>query len=260
MSSQTTTKINQLLKEFPTGTVATQPWLDSRGVYRQLTRRYISSGWLARIGRGAFIRDGDAVDWLGGVYALQSQLGLTVHVAAVSALELQGRAHFIPLGQGRQVTLVSDRKEILPKWFTAYPWKVKIRHRCLKLFGKPTQQATSKLSVGAFTVQVSSPEQAILEEMHIASGNSAIEHTLMLMEGLSTLRPDLVQSLLENCLSIKAKRLFLWAADRSQHSWFAQLDHTKIELGTGKRQLFKGGHLHPKYMITVPPKEELPNV
>jgi hypothetical protein len=194
------------------------------------------------------------------MYALQSQLGLTVHIAAVSALELQGRAHFIPLGEGRRVTLVSDRKEVLPKWFMAYPWKVNLQHRCLTLFGEASHQATSNLSVGAFSVQVSSPEQAILEEMRMASGNSAIEHALLLMEGLSTLRPDLVQSLLENCLSIKAKRLFLWAAERSQHTWFERIDHTKIGLGTGKRQLFKGGQLHPKYMITVPPEEVLPDV
>jgi hypothetical protein len=253
-------KLNQLLKSMPGGAVVTSPRLNELGVSPQLVRKYVQSGWLSRVGSGAFVRSGDDLDWLGGIYALQSQLGMTVHVAAVSALELQGRAHFIPLGEGRRVTLVSDRKEVLPKWFAAYSWKVSFRHRCLTLFSKPTHQATSKLSVGAFSVQVSSPEQAILEEMHMASGNRAIEHTLMLMEGLSLLRPDLVQSLLENCSSIKAKRLFLWAAERSQHTWFQRLDHTKIELGKGKRQLFKGGRLHPKYMITVPPEEELPDV
>jgi len=80
------------------------------------------------------------------------------------------------------------------------------------------------------------------------------------MEGLATLRPKLVQTLLEHCASIKAKRLFLWAAETVGHSWFAQLDLSKIELGAGNRQLYKGGKMNSKYLITVPPQEELPNV
>ena len=99
-----------------------------------------------------------------------------------------------------------------------------------------------------------------MEEMHLANSNSAIEHTLLLMEGLSTLRPSIVQLLLENCTSIKAKRLFLWSAERVQHTWIHQLDVGRVDLGKGKRQLFKGGPLHSKYMITVPPEEELPYV
>jgi hypothetical protein len=54
-----------------------------------------------------------------GVYALQSQLGLTVHVGGRAALELQGRAHFVPLGR-KQILLVSDTQERLPNWFSQY--------------------------------------------------------------------------------------------------------------------------------------------
>jgi len=249
-----------MLRAIPSGTVVTTTRLIELGVSPQLTRKYVQNGWLDRVGYGAFTRSGDTSDWLGGMYALQSQLGLTVHVGAVSALELQGRAHFVPLGVGRQVTLISDGRENLPKWFTAHEWSVSVHHRCLKLFSDSTEEALVSWDCGAFSVMISSPERAILEEIHLSSGNSAIAHTLMLMEGLSTLRPKLAQSLLENCLSIKAKRFLLWAAERSQHSWLGQLEQSRIDLGTGKRQLFKGGQLDPKYQITVPPKEELPDV
>ncbi|MBU1910113.1 MAG: AbiEi antitoxin N-terminal domain-containing protein, partial [Verrucomicrobia bacterium] len=63
-------KLNKVLKGLPQGTVATQAWLEKLGVYRQLARRYLSSGWLEHFGRGAFIRAGDSVDWLGAVHAL----------------------------------------------------------------------------------------------------------------------------------------------------------------------------------------------
>lgn len=254
------TKLNRTLKAIPKGAVVTSRKLKELGVSPQLARKYVLSGWLDRLGSGAFSRSGDSPDWLGGVYALQTQLGLTAHVGGVSALELLGRAHFIPLGQGRRVTLISDQREHLPRWFTSYPWEVVVRHHCMALFDELPDASTSTLERGDFQVGVSAPERAILEEMHLASGNSAIEHSLHLMEGLSTLRPDLVQLLLEHCTSIKAKRLFLWSAERSGHSWLERVDPKRVELGKGKRQLYKGGVLHPKYLITVPPEEELPHV
>ena len=260
MSSQEHRKLNQMLQAIPKGAVMTTPRLTELGVSPQLARKYVQNGWLDRLGSGAFSRCGDSPDWLGGVYALQSQLKLTVHVGAVSALELQGRAHFVPLGEGRRVTLVSDRREHLPKWFTVHLWSVVPRHRCIMLFDEFPGGSTSSLNCGDFSVAVSAPERAIMECMHLARSNSDVEHALLLMEGLSTLRPSVVQLLLENCTSVKAKRLFLWSAERVQHSWLEQLRLSRVELGKGKRQLFKGGQLHPKYLITVPPEEELPHV
>ena len=249
-----------MLQAIPRGAVVTTPKLTELGVSPQLARKYVQNGWLDRLGSGAFSRSGDSLDWLGAVHALQSQLRLTVHVGAVSAMELQGRAHFVPLGQGRRITLVSDRREHLPKWFTVHPWPVTLYHRCITLFDKFPDASISSLNRGDFSVDVSAPERAIMEEMHLANSNIAIEHAMLLMEGLSTLRPSLVQPLLENCTSVKAKRLFLWSAERAQHSWLEQLRLSRVELGTGKRQLYEGGQLHPKYLITVPPEEELPHV
>ena len=260
MSIQKQTKLNQMLQSIPRGSVVTTSYLAELGISSQLARKYAQSGWLDRLGSGAFFRSGDSPDWLGALYALQSQLHLSVHVGAVSALELQGRAHFVPLGTGRRVTLVSDHREHLPKWFTAHRWSVAPYHYCMTLFDKLPDGSTASLNRGDFSVAVSAPERAILEEMYLANSNSAIKHSLLLMEGLSTLRPSAVQPLLETCTSIKVKRLFLWAAERTQHSWMDQLDLSRIELGTGKRQLYKGGYLHPTYLITVPQEEELPDV
>jgi hypothetical protein len=69
-----------------------------------------------------------------------------------------------------------------------------------------------------------------------------------------------VQELLEQCTAIKVKRLFLSIAERVGHSWVECLDLTRVELGVGKRQVYKGGRLDPKYAITVPPLESLPDV
>jgi hypothetical protein len=72
------------------------------------------------------------------------------------------------------------------------------------------------------------------------------------LEGLLTLRPRQMQSLLEDTKSIKVKRLFFYFADRHRAQWLDRVDRTKIDLGSGKRMIAKGGKLDPKYQITVP--------
>jgi hypothetical protein len=71
------------------------------------------------------------------------------------------------------------------------------------------------------------------------------------MNSLTTLRPDVVQRLLEKCRSIKAKRVFLYLADKLDLPFFQKLDLDKISLGSGKRMIVKGGELNKKYQITV---------
>jgi hypothetical protein len=48
------------------------------------------------------------------------------------------------------------------------------------------------------------------------------------------------------------RRLFLYLAEQHQHSWFQRLDVDALDLGTGNRSIVQGGHLDPKYLITVP--------
>jgi hypothetical protein len=72
------------------------------------------------------------------------------------------------------------------------------------------------------------------------------------MEMLTTLRPQLVQQLLEQCASLKVKRLFMYMADKSQHQWFHALDKSVIYLGDGKRSFARNGVYISNYMITIP--------
>ena len=81
-----------------------------------------------------------------------------------------------------------------------------------------------------------------------------------LMEGLSTLRPSQVQSLLEKCKSIRVKRMFLYLAEKVDHQWLHYIKTDKIDLGSGKRALVKGGVFIPKYNITVPKELENQNL
>lgn len=73
-----------------------------------------------------------------------------------------------------------------------------------------------------------------------------------IMEGLPSLRPTVLQTLLEACKSVKVKRLFLYMAEHHNYAWFKRLETSSMDLGSGKREIIKGGKLDKKYMIVVP--------
>jgi len=253
-------KLASLITSWKRGTVVTSDSLVQQGYYQQLLSTYEQSEWLERLGSGAYVLRGDNVDWKGALYALQTQLGMTVHVGGRTALELMGLAHFIPLGRRKRVLLISDKAEQLPTWFRKHPWEASVVHHCLSLFERVPDKATAKLDCGRFEVVISSAERAVMEQMRLARTNDDVEQAYHLMEGLSTLRPNVVQELLVNCRSVKVKRLFLWSAETVGHAWFGRLASLQVDLGKGKRQLYKGGLLDSKYQITVPTREELPGV
>ena len=79
MSTVKPSKINKLVKQWPRGTVGTAAHLKSWGYSYDLLKKYKESGWIDSFGRGAYILSGDKVEWLGALFALQSQLGLNIH-------------------------------------------------------------------------------------------------------------------------------------------------------------------------------------
>lgn len=244
-------KINQLLLTVPQGVVLTLAWLKSHGVSQSLANYYVTSGWLHRIGEGAFTSQREAPGWLGAVLGIQ-QKSPNLHPGGRTALELASRAHFLPLGELAPLFLFSSPKEKLPLWFTRLPWAIRVRHIRTKFL--PPGLGLREHEAGGFTVRVSDPERAILEFLlqDPIADEAAYEHAKLIVEGLGTLRPSLVQALLEKCTSVKVKRLFLHLAELHRHPWFRELDLAKISLGSGKRMLVPGGRLDPKYLITVP--------
>ena len=98
---------------------------------------------------------------------------------------------------------------------------------------------------------ISAPERAIFEVLHLVPQEQGFEEARLLMEGLTGLRPKLVQTLLEQCRSIKVKRLFLHLAQRCNHAWVKKLDLKRIKLGSGNRVIVPGGRFDPQYRITV---------
>jgi len=157
---------------------------------------------------------------------------------------------------GGRVTLFGRAREKLPRWFLKYKWGPKIDFIRVALFGRDTDLGLRRFSVKTFEIALSSPERAMLEVLHLVPKDETFDEAQKLMENLTTLRPSLVQTLLERCTSIKAKRLFMFMAGVVNHGWVKRLKLSRVNFGKGKRLIIEGGRLDPKYKITVPRTNE----
>jgi len=249
MSIKNGTKINQLLNLQPNGVVLLSSWLTANGYSLSLQKRYKKSKWLESIGSGAMMRYGDKLAYEGAIYALQEQLSKSIHPGGKTALSLFGAVHYLSLS-AKKVTLFGGEKEKLPAWLIKRKWGVALDYNSTSFL--PKDLGLKKIELKFFSIKVSSPARAIMECLYLVPKKQELLECLELMEGLNNLRPDLVQNLLEQCNSVKVKRLFLYMAEKSGHEWTDYLDREKIDLGSGKRSFGKNGVYISKYQITVP--------
>ena len=244
------TKINSLIQSLPRGSVLLPSWLLSQGYSYELQQIYRKSNWLKSIGKGAMIKSGDTLVLTGALSALQKVENLNIHVGGRSALELQGLAHYLQINNPETTLFVNGRKN-LPLWFTNNDWNIKTKLFRLSLFENETV-GMNDFQDGELTMEVSNPARAIMECLALCPENFPLSESFELMEGLVSLRPAKVQELLENCKSVKVKRLFLHFAEKANHSWFKYLDTRKINLGVGNRSLVESGVLVSKYKLVLP--------
>lgn len=244
--------------------LVTSRWLQAQGYARSLVARYVASGWLESPARGVYQRAGGVLRWEGVLHTLQYQEGLAVHAGGRFALARQGHEHFLRLGEAATVTLYGAVR--LPGWVGKLKLPKRFDHRGRGPFDHPlpdfataSDQSLQACGLSRVTTDSSTRpvvlamlERAILELCDEPPTATLVYEADALMQGLTTLRPHLLDVLLGQCRSIKAKRLFLALAERHQHAWLPHLNLDNLDLGSGKRVLVQGGRLHPKYQITLP--------
>lgn len=250
MNTEIPSKINRLLQSQPAGTVFTSSWMLENGYSIDLQRKYRLGSWLESIGFGAMKRARDQVPLEGALYALQNQLDMNIHIGGKSALALQGKAHYLDFNDSKTL-LFGSRKENLPKWFKDYElWKEKYVFTQSDFI--PDEIGKMDYDFGAYKLKISMPARALMECLYMAPKEQPLMECYEIMEGLNNLRPGGVQQLLEDCNSIKVKRLFLFMAEKAEHKWFNYIKMDHIDLGKGKRSIVPNGVYNPKYQITVP--------
>ena len=279
MSEESQGKLNYLQRELPEGLLVDAAWLKARGYSPQLCRKYVTNGWLERLAHGVYRKPGGPLRWEQVVISLQTLLQKPLLVGGLTALALQGHAHYVR----RELSDVHlYGHEEAPTWLRKLPLQVTfIHHNSAALFrNEPITFGLTSLGWNLkdnspvsndpihgssfrtlpwgqwdWPLTLSTPERAILELLDNVPTRESFDHVDKIMEGLATLSPRRMQKLLVDCKSIKVKRLFFFFADRQNHAWRKHLNKESVDLGTGKRMLVPGGRLDPTYLITVP--EEL---
>ena len=255
MATKSKTKINRLISQWSAGTSGATSYLVDSGFSRDLLIKYKNSGWLESFGRGAYIRAGDKVEWPGALYTLQNQLSLPVHAGGKTALQLKGYAHYLPARQNK-VFLYGPRGLILPAWFKQDRFGVQFVVTRTNLFPTDCREGFTDFRERDFSVRIAAPERAAMEMLHLVPKEVGFAEAQLIVENLVALRTDVVLRLLEACRSVKVKRLFLYMAEKKDHTWLSKLDLPKVVLGKGKRMIVRHGRLDAKYQITVPVDHE----
>jgi hypothetical protein len=244
-------KINQLIESIPEGVLVSGKWLVNEDFSYQLIKYYVDNNWLQALGQGVYCKIGLKPEWQGVVLGLQHFVDDQLHLGGISALNYQGLAHYLPMGV--QTIHLFGKK--FPGWIQKLEMKEKFECHNLNLFSGKLKDGLIEqpTKIRDWQMVMSSPERAILEVINeVKDSEESFVQAAELLEGLTVLRPILLQNLLESCKKIAVKRIFLFLAERSGHNWFKQLDINKIDLGTGKRQIISGGVLDKNYTITVP--------
>ena len=249
MTTNSDKKLMNLLSNHIPGTVLLASWLEKKGISRDLQQYYLKSGWLESYGFVAFKRPNENIQWTGALNSIQRQTDLSVHIGGLTSISLQGLSHYVRL-EKEPLYLFSPQYVKLPKWFLNQEWSNQIIHVKTKFL--PAISALFDYSQDGMKLQISSSERAILECLYQTPDRFDMVECYQILEGLANLRPKILEDLLENCSSIKVKRLFLYMASKANHQWLDFVDQSRIELGTGDRVIVKGGVYISKYKISIP--------
>ena len=275
MAVQTGTKLNRLLNDIPEGLFVDTAWLEAHGYSRSLRTQYVQAGWLERPAGKLYRRPGEPLRWEQVVLSLQNLLGTPFVVGGRTALELQGYAHYLS-HETREVHLYGRGKA--PSWLSELQVGPRfLTHNSNRLFrndpsmigplrsmenAKAASTQNDRDSAdylkqvpwghSPWPLTASTPERAMLELLDELPKRESFHQVDDLFSGMSGLSPRRLHKLLSDCRSVKVVRLFFFFADRHHHRWRNQLVHGNFELGSGKRELVKGGRLDKTYNITVP--------
>ena len=249
MTTKNKTYLKKISELLIPGTVVTSSWLEGFGISRDLQKYYLKSVWLEPIGRGAYKKPNDKVEWQGALNAIQKQTDIKVHLGGLSALAQQGFSHYFRFDK-ETLQLFSPLQNKLPKWFTDYDWGVNLLHK--KTSFLPDNLGLKEIEIKGITISVSSPERAIMECLYLSPTQIDLVECYHIFEGLVNLKPNLLNELLQKCNSVKVKRLFLYMAGKSNHTWFQFLNIKNIDLGKGNRVITENGVYISKYKISIP--------
>jgi len=268
-------KINWLMQNSVPGSLVVQATLSTHGISPQLAHKYVKNGWLKKLRSGVYAHPGKAPQWFNAVECLMTQLNFPIHLAGLTSLTYQGKAHYLQIVE-RSIWLEVPPQTVLPLWFREFPdiatepaynltdymdtdslsahcnahprWLFVTSN---KLAFEESSDLT-KIETSGTRLIASRPELAAFELLGAVPDKISFEHAAEVFQGLVNLSPSKVQSMLNRSNAIKTNRLFLFLANFYMLPFASRIDESTINLGAGKRQIVLKGKLNKVYQITVP--------
>ncbi len=245
-----TIKIQQIIKSNPHVDFMFGDWLTRQGLDAKRQHACMKSGWLTRISKGVYALNGTTPKLFHAISAYNNQLSKQCIIGAYTALELRGYSHYLSMGKP-QAYLFTGRTNKLPSWMLSRDWDMTVKYMTTSFLGD-NLIGVETMTVDGDCLLVSSPERAFMECLHLPEATASLLDLYYIMESLTTLRPQLVQSLLEACSSQKVKRLFVYMAEKAGHPWFKALKLDNVQLGTARYMVVPTGKYIAKYNMTIP--------
>lgn len=244
------TKIKQLQRQAQQTPVIFSAWMEQQGITRSEQADMVKRGWLKRIANGVYCFDGFEPTIYSVLFCYYKLLEKQFVIGASTALGLRGFAHYGYIGD-EPMFLYEPNSEHIPNWIKDSNLINNLHVFSTNLFSG-SNIGIDTMTVEGYEVHYSSPERAILECIQLAPKYFSLMDLYYIMEMLTTLRPNLVQQLLELSTSVKTNRLFLYFAEKAQLPWAKQIKNANIHLGKGKRAFATPGVYIEKYEITIP--------
>ena len=217
----------EALARLPRGAPLGMEILAAHGITAKRASALVRSGWLLRLGRGAYGLPGDTLQRDGCLAFLATQVpGL--HVAAKTALAWHGVRH--NLAYRETVVLWGDQPARLPGWLDCV---VRVRYRVAHIFVPelPAGLGLAPLASGHPKLPVSTPERALLELLSETGSTEGLEEVRQLVESTRNLRLPLLDELLGHLTRIKVVRLAAHLASELELPWAALAQQHSRRLG-----------------------------
>ena len=218
------------LVSLPRGVPVDARALRELGASSSLSSHYVRAGWLARLGRGVFMFPGDQLDAAATVKFLGRDFP-SLHVGGKTALAWRGVRHNV--GPREKLVLWGNAPWVLPSWFTE---RFPSRYVSRRLFSEslPADFGLQPLPETPDGPAVSVPERALLELLDDVGIDQGLEEARNVMEGVRSVRLDVLKTLLTHCPRVKAVRLCLNLADELNLSWAAEARQLAGPRGRGR--------------------------
>jgi len=220
--------LNRLYARTVAGTPVTSEDLASLGISADLAVHYVRAGWLNRLSRGVFVRQGEAPGLHPSLRLLQRMIP-GFHVGGKTALNWYGVRHYV--AQQETLHLYGSVAAKLPPWFTE---RFPAEYHRKRLFAEPPEKL---LHVAPFEDRpdgplVSAPERAMLELLSEVGVRQPLQEAKELMESAYNLRADVLRELLKHCTNVKTVRLCLQLGREFSLPWIKKLDPAELPTGS----------------------------